>query len=64
MTDDAAGDVTPPEPRHLLAALVRRSGRERVTVRELAEARSGKLGVSRLETGDLVVTWVAVGKTT
>ena len=49
----------PPEPRHLLAALVRREGRVRLTARELGDARTGKLGVSMTEGGDLVVTWVA-----
>jgi hypothetical protein len=47
-----------PEPRHILAALVRREGRARITARELREACSGKLGVARTEAGDLVVTWV------
>lgn len=49
----------PPEPRHLLAALVRREGRVRLTARELGDARRGKLGVAVTEAGDLVVTWVA-----
>jgi hypothetical protein len=48
----------PPRPTHLLAALVRREGRIRVSEREIAEARDGKLGMSRTEAGDLVVTWV------
>lgn len=59
MTDDEQhSEATPPEPRHVLAALVRREGRIRVTARELQDARSGKLGVSRTERGDTVVTWV------
>lgn len=54
MSDEAR----PPEPRHLLAALVRREGRIRVSPRELRDARSGKLGVNVTEAGDIVVTWV------
>ncbi len=51
-------DREPPQPRHLLAALVRREGRARISARELRDSKTGQLGVAITEAGDIVITWV------
>ena len=56
--DESANRPAPPEPRYVLAALVRRAGRVRVTARELGEVRKGSLTMGVTEQGDIVVTWV------
>lgn len=61
MTDEARPEGTPasspPNPRLMLAVLIRQQGRVRVTQRELDDAAQGKIGLKALETGGWVLEW-------
>ncbi len=55
--DESSNHPTPPDPRHVLAAVVRQHGRVRVTEREMREAVKGQLGLKPLDGGGWLFEW-------
>lgn len=49
------GSNQPPNPKFILAAMVRQSGRVRIGLRELDAVRTGHLAMRRLEDGTLIL---------
>lgn len=59
MDESVDQQTTPPDPRRVLAVLVRQQGRVRVSAKELEQAADGKVGLKPDAAGGWVLEWQA-----